>query len=103
MFAVIKTGGKQYIVEPKQKLKVELLPNKEGEKFSFKEVLLVHKNKKLHIGTPQVKGASVEAKLLQNGRAKKITIFRSHPKTRYRKKKGHRQPFSEVEILKINV
>ena len=101
MLAVIKTGGKQYIVTPKQKLKIEKIEDKEGKEITFKEVLLVEKQKKLEIGDPLVKGATVVGKIIKQGKAKKVIIFKYKPKTRYRKKTGHRQPFTEIEILKI--
>lgn len=99
--AVIKTGGKQYLVTPGQKLKVEKLNAREGGKIVFGEVLLVSNDKKMEIGTPYVKGAKIEAKILKQGRGKKVIVFKYHSKTRYRKKKGHRQFFTEVEITKI--
>jgi len=99
--AVVRTGGKQYLVSPGQKLKVEKLNAPEGAKIVLDEVLLVSDNKKTEVGTPLVKGVKVEAKVLRQGRGKKIIVFRYHSKTRYRKKKGHRQPFSEIEIQKI--
>ncbi|OHA00808.1 MAG: 50S ribosomal protein L21 [Candidatus Sungbacteria bacterium RIFCSPHIGHO2_02_FULL_47_11] len=101
MYAVIKTGGKQYLVEPGKKLKIEKLDVAEGGKVIFDEVLLVFDDKKTDVGTPLVKSAKVEAKVLKQGRAKKVIVFRYHSKTRYRKKKGHRQHFTEVEITKI--
>ena len=101
MLAVIKTGGKQYIVTPKQKLKIEKIEDKEGKEITFKEVLLVEKQKKLEIGDPLVKGATVVGKIIKQGKAKKVIIFKYKPKTRYRKKTGHRQHFTEIEILKI--
>lgn len=101
MYAVIKTGGKQYLVEPGQKLKVEKLDAKEGATISFGEVLLVFDDKKTEVGTPVVRDAKVEAKVLKQGRARKVIVFRYHSKTRYRKKKGHRQHFTEVEITKV--
>jgi len=101
-FAVIKTGGKQYLVEPGKKLKVEKLEAEEGSAFSFDEVLLKGDDKGVEIGTPTVKGAKVEAKVLEQGRGDKIIVFKYHAKTRYRKKKGHRQPFTEVSIEKIS-
>jgi len=101
MFAVIKTGGKQYIVEPGKKLKVEKLEGKEGKEISFKDVLLVEKNKKLEIGDPKVKGAAVSAKILKQGKGEKIIVFKYKPKTRYKVKKGHRQLYTEVEIKSI--
>ena len=101
MHAVIRTGGKQYLVEPGKKLKIEKLNAKEGGKIVFNEVLLVSDDKKTEVGTPLVKGAKVEAKVLKQGRSRKIIVFRYHSKTRYRKKKGHRQHFTEVEVTKI--
>lgn len=102
-FAVIKTGGKQYLVTPGQKLKIEKLDAKEGDNFIFDQVLLVAEGQKVEIGNPVVKGTKVEAKVLKQGRGEKIIVFKYHAKTRYRKKKGHRQPFSEVEIKKIKL
>jgi len=102
MFAIIKTGGKQYLVSPGQKIKIEKIAANEGDNFVFNEVLLVADGGETKIGTPLLKGAMVETKALKQGRAKKVIVFRYHPKTRYRKKKGHRQPFTEVEIEKIN-
>ncbi len=101
MFAVIKTGGKQYLVSPGTKLKVEKLDAAAGEAVSFDAVLLVADGANVRVGTPAVAGAKVAAKVVANGRAKKVIVFRYHAKTRYRKKRGHRQPFTEVEITKI--
>lgn len=100
-FAVIETGGKQYRVSPGQKVKVEKLNAEVGGIFVFDKVLLAADGDKAEIGTPYVPGAKVEAKILRQARDKKKTVFRYHSKTRYRKKKGHRQPFTEVEIMKI--
>ncbi|MEK7173969.1 MAG: 50S ribosomal protein L21 [Patescibacteria group bacterium] len=100
-FAVIKTGGKQYIAEPGKKLKVEKLLVEEGVDFSFENVLLVAEEGEPRIGTPLVEGAAVLTKVLRHGRAKKITNLRYHSKTRRRRKQGHRQWFTEVEILGI--
>jgi len=101
MLAVIKTGGKQYLVSPGQKLKIEKLAAPEGDTFSFEEILLVEDGGNTEIGNPLVKDAKVEAKILRQARARKITILRYHNKTRHRRKKGHRQYFTEVEITKI--
>jgi len=101
MFAVIRTGGKQYLVSPGDKIKIEKLDVPEGEEVTFKEILLLEKGKALKIGDPLVKGAKVTAKLLKQDRAKKIIILKYKAKKRYQVKKGHRQPFSEIEILKI--
>ena len=100
-FAVIKTGGKQYIVKPGQKLKIEKLDAKEGDKFVFDEVLLKSEDGEVKVGAPLISGVKVEAEVLKQGRNKKIIVFKYHAKTRYRKKKGHRQYFTEVKINKI--
>lgn len=101
MLAVIKTGGKQYLVEPGQKIKVEKIEKKEGEEIIFSEVLLLEKDGKVEIGTPLIEGAKVIGKILGHGKGKKITILKHRPRSSYRVKKGHRQLFTEVEILKI--
>ncbi len=101
MFAVIETGGKQYIVGENQKLKIEKLPAKVGESVVFNKVLLIADGGTVKIGKPYLEGVSVEADLRAQGRAKKIHILRYHSKTRRRRHKGHRQPFSEVEIKSI--
>ena len=99
--AVIKTGGKQYIVKEGEKLKVEKIIAKEGDKINFDRVLLVA-DESVKIGAPIVDGAKVTAKVLKQGRTRKIVVFHYHSKTRHRKKAGHRQHFTEVEILKIS-
>ena len=99
--AVIKTGGKQYIVAPGQKLKIEKIEKKEGEEIIFKEVLLLEKNKKTEIGTPFVKDVKVIGKVLRQGKGKKIIFFKYKPKTRYKKKTGHRQLFTEIIISSL--
>ncbi len=101
MLAVIKTGGKQYLVFPGQKIKIEKINKKEGEEIVFDEVLLLEEGKKLEIGTPLVKEAKVFGKVLKHGKGEKVIIFKYRAKTRYKVKKGHRQPFTEVEITKI--
>jgi large subunit ribosomal protein L21 len=100
MIAIIKTGGKQYIVKPGDKLKVEKLEKKEGEEFSLSEVLLVEKNNKVEIGNPLVK-ADVTAKVLSHGKGEKIIVFKYKPKKRESRKIGHRQPYTEIEIIGI--
>ena len=101
MLAVIKTGGKQYIVSPGDKIKVEKLNLEEGKEVTFPEVLLLEKNKKIQIGNPLVKDVKVIGKVLKQDRTKKIIVFRYKSKTRHKTKKSHRQAFTEVEILKI--
>ncbi len=102
-FAVIETGGKQYKVSPGDTLKVEKLfcENKEGDKVTFDKVLLVSDEKETKIGEPYVEGAKVEATLQEQGRRKKIFVIKFRSKSRYFKKNGHRQPFTEVKIEAI--
>ena len=101
MLAVIKTGGKQYLVSPGQKIKIEKLDAKEGREVTFKDVLLLEKGGKIEIGNPLVEGAKVAGKIISEGKGKKVIVFKFKAKTRYRVKRGHRQPFTEVEITKI--
>ncbi|XOA43028.1 MAG: 50S ribosomal protein L21 [Candidatus Nealsonbacteria bacterium] len=101
MFAIIKTGGKQYIVSPGDKIKIEKINKEEGEKTTFNEVLLLQKGKTLEIGTPLVKKAKVEATIIKQGKSKKVIVFKYKASKRYKVKKGHRQRFTEVEITKI--
>jgi len=101
MLAVIKTGGKQYLVSPGQKIKIEKINKKEGAEVSFNDVLLLEKGKTLQIGTSLVKGVKVVGKVLKQGKAKKVIIFKYKAKKRYKVKKGHRQPFTEVEIIAV--
>jgi large subunit ribosomal protein L21 len=101
MLAVIKTGGKQYKIAPGQKIKIEKLKEQEGNEVVFSEVLLVQDDKNLAIGTPLVEKAKVVGKVLKQDRHEKVVIFKYKPKKRYKVKKGHRQPYTEIEILKI--
>lgn len=100
--AVIKTGGKQYIVKPGDKIKIEKIDKKEGEEIIFEEVLLAQKDKDVLIGNPRLENIKVAGKIIQQGRGKKIIIFKYKSKKRYKKKQGHRQAFTLVEILKIS-
>ena len=100
-FAVIKTGGKQYTVAPGKKLKIAKLEAEAGAMVVFDEVLIAAGAGKATVGTPLLTGATVEAKVLTQGRTKKIIVFNYRPKARHRKKQGHRQHFTEVEITKI--
>ena len=101
MFAVIETGGKQYLVSPKDKIRIEKLPNAEGGEVIFDKVLLTGEGNDVKLGAPLVAGGKVIAKVLKQGRAKKIKIFKYKAKVRYRRRKGHRQDFTEVEITAI--
>lgn len=100
-FAVIETGGKQYKVSPGQKIKIEKLNAKEGDNFIFDKVLLTVDGENVKIGAPYVEGAKIEGKILRQARDKKKIVFKYHSKTRYRKKKGHRQHFTEVLISSL--
>ena len=101
MLAIIKTGGKQYKVSKGDKIKVEKLNAKEGDEVVFDSVLLVEKNKKTEIGKPLIKNAQVKGKVLKQTRAKKVEIVKHKAKKRYNLKKGHRQYYTEVEIVEI--
>lgn len=101
MFAVIKTGGKQYFVSPGQKLKVEKLSVEDGKEVSFEEVLLLGDEKDVQVGTPLVAGAKVKGKILKQGKNRKVVVFKFKNKKNQKKKKGHRQAFTEVEITEI--
>jgi len=101
-FAVIKTGGKQYIVEPKKQLKIEKLEAKEGDSITFDQVLLIGTDKALKIGTPLLAGAKVTAKVLKQDKSPRVITFKYRSKSRYHKKTGHRQYYTLVEILKIS-
>lgn len=106
MIAVIKTGGKQYLVKKGDKLRVEKIAKvEEGKNVTFEEVLMVGEasGAKSQVGTPVVKGAKVEAKVLEQGRARKIEVRKFKAKSRYARNYGHRQPYTEVEILSITV
>ena len=102
MFAVIETGGKQYKVSAGDKIKVEKLEAEAGASFVFDKVLLVGDENSIKLGRPYLSGAKVEAKIIKNARDLKKIVFKYHSKTRYRKKKGHRQHFTEAEITKIS-
>ncbi len=102
MYAVIVTGGKQYKVSEGDTLFVEKLDAEEGENVTFDEVLVVGDGENVNVGAPTVAGAAVEAKVVKNGKAKKIYVFKMKRKKNERKKNGHRQPYSKVEIVKIN-
>ena len=99
MFAVIKTGGKQYKVAEGDVLRVEKLETEGGE-IVFKDVLLVV-NGEVKLGKPVVSGAKVSAKVLEEGKGEKKMVFKFKSKTRQHKKKGHRQPYTKIEITKI--
>ncbi len=102
-YAVIATGGKQLTVKPGQKYKIEKITGELGENivFSNESVLLVKDGEAVSIGAPYLEKATVEAKIVQHGRGKKITIIKFKRRKKYRRKQGHRQDFTEIEITKI--
>ena len=100
MYAVIVSGGKQYKVSEGDVIRVEKLEVEEGAKVSFDQVLLINDGS-LKIGTPTVQGAKVSGTVLQNGKSKKVIVYRYKRKSGYHKKNGHRQLFTEVKIDKI--
>jgi large subunit ribosomal protein L21 len=99
MFAVIETGGKQYIVEPNQTIKINKLPENVGVEVIFNKVLLLaQENGDIQLGTPCVAGAQVKGKVLEQGRDKKIRVVKFKRKVRYHRVKGHRQYYTKVKI-----
>lgn len=101
MFAIIETGGKQVKVEEGQEIFVEKLDVNEGDSFTFDKVLFVGGDS-VKVGSPVVEGASVTAKVEKQGRGKKITVFKYKAKKNYKRKQGHRQPYTKLTIEKIN-
>ena len=103
MFAVFKTGGKQYSVKAGQILKVERLEGKKGDSVSFKDVLAVSDSSNHTIGSPLIKGAIIEAKILEQIRDKKIIVFKKRKRQNYRHTQGHRQSLTVVKIESITI
>ena len=102
MYAVIKTGGKQYRVQQGDTIFVEKMNAQADETVTFEEVLLVGDEESTKIGTPVVEGAKVEGKVLAQVKAKKVVVYKYKAKKNERKKQGHRQPYTKVEITAIN-
>lgn len=101
MYAIVETGGKQYKVEPDTVFEIEKVEGKKGDEIILGNVLLVEKMGERKIGTPYVKNARVKAKILEQGKDKKIIVFRYKPKKRIRVKTGHRQPHTRVKVVEI--
>ena len=101
MYAVIKTGGKQYRVTPGEKLKVEQIPADIGSEIVLDQVLMVADGESTKVGTPLVAGATVKATVVSHGRGDKIKIFKMRRRKHYRKTQGHRQNFTEIRIETI--
>ena len=103
MYAIIETGGKQYRVQEGDEISVEKLGQEEGAKIVFDRVLASGSGAELKIGTPVVEGAAVNATVIENGKGPKVIIYKYKAKKDYRKKKGHRQPFTRVKIDSISL
>ena len=101
MYAIIESCGKQYKVAQGDVVFFEKLDTEEGNKISFDKIVLISDGKKVEIGNPYVKGAKVEGKVVENGKAKKILVYRYKAKKNERRTQGHRQPFTKVEITSI--
>jgi large subunit ribosomal protein L21 len=101
MYAVIKTGGKQYRVSEGTRLRVEKLPGAAGDKLQLDQVLMLG-GEKLTIGKPLVAGAKVDAEIVEQGRDKKVIVYKIRRRKRYRRKNGHRQPYTELKITGIS-
>ena len=102
MYAIIETGGKQYKVQAGDVVFIEKLDAESEQEITFDKVIAVGKDDGIVVGTPTVEGASVTAKVLKNGKAKKVVVFTYKPKKNEKRKLGHRQPYTKVEISAIN-
>lgn len=103
MYAVIETGGKQYRVQPGDVISVEKLNVEAGNKVTFDRVLIANDGKDVQIGTPVVESAAVSGTVVENGKGKKVIIFKYKAKKDYRKKQGHRQPYTMIKIDEVTV
>lgn len=101
IYAIVATGGKQHKVSPGQMIDVEKLPGEEGTAFEFDEVLFVANGDSIAVGQPSVQGAKVKATIVRQARKPKVIVFKYHNKTRYRRKLGHRQPYTRLSIDEI--
>jgi len=101
LFAIVQTGGKQYRVDPGDILRVERLPGERGEEVSLEQVLLVAQSEEVQVGQPLVPGARVLAEILRQGKAKKIMVFKKKRRKNYRRKQGHRQLYTAIQIKEI--
>ena len=102
MTAIIETGGKQYRVNEGDVIYVEKLPGEAGETVTFDKVLAVLNGEDNKFGAPVVEGATVTGTVVKTGKQKKVIVYKMHPKKNYRRKQGHRQPYTKVEITAIN-
>ncbi len=101
MYAIIEACGKQYKVSEGDTVFFEKLEAEEGKKVNFDKVVLVSNDSEVNVGNPYVKGVKVEGKVVSHGKGKKIIVYKMKPKANYRRKQGHRQPYTKVEITAI--
>ncbi len=101
MYAIVEAGGKQYQMEEGRYLKVELMDGEKDSKVVFDKVVMLANGKKSRVGQPYISGASVEGKILEHGKEKKVLVYKQRPKKGYRNKQGHRQGFTKVMVTKI--
>lgn len=101
MYAIVETGGKQYAVAPGERVRVEKLPGEVGTTLDFDRVLLVGEGEDVKVGTPVVAGAKVTGKIVAHGRGRKVIVYKLKRRKNYRRKQGHRQAFTEVEVTGV--
>ena len=102
-YAIVQTGGKQYRVQSGDTLRVESLPGDQGDLVELNDVLMVSKDGEVHVGAPTVPGAKVTAEVVGTGKGKKVIVFKYKAKTRYRKKNGHRQRYTDLKVTSISI
>lgn len=102
MFAVLETGGKQYKVQDGDVIFIEKIPGENDSQVVFDKIVAVGQGSDVKIGAPYVEGATVEANIVKTGKAKKVIVYKMKPKKNYRRKQGHRQPYTKVQITAIN-
>ena len=103
MYAVVKTGGKQYRIKTGETLRVEKIPGDVGQSVDFDQVLMLADGEKVHIGQPLVENVAVKGHIVEQGKARKIIVFKYKRRKRYRRKQGHRQPYTAIKIDSIEV
>jgi len=101
LYAIVETGGKQYRVTPGSTLKIEKVQGEKGETYVFDKVLAISDEAGVRVGKPYIEGARVSGTIVRQGKARKILVFKYRAKTNYRRRQGHRQPFTEVRIESI--
>ena len=102
MYAIVETGGKQYPVAPGDRIRVEKLAGDVGTEINLDRVLLIGDGEDVKVGTPVVEGATVKGKIVAHGRHRKVIVFKFRRRTNYRRKQGHRQAFTELEVTEVS-